>query len=90
MIRRILASRRAAAARSRPTAIVNARRACSSIEVPQTVARRRFDHCGVDVADHNLSHRGLLQHIVIDAINPLELSFFSPRSVRCFSFKFDR
>ena len=41
MMRRISASRRAAASCSRPTAFVRARRACSPIEVPQAAARRR-------------------------------------------------
>ena len=41
MMRRISASRRAERSRSRPTAFASARRACSSVEVPQAAARRR-------------------------------------------------
>ena len=56
-MRRISASRRAAASRSRPTAFVRARRACSSIEVPQAAARRRNASITVasKFADHNLA-----------------------------------
>lgn len=41
MVRRISLSLRAAASLSNPTACANARRACSSVEVPQRAARRR-------------------------------------------------
>jgi len=86
MIRRISARRRAAAARSSPTAFVNARRACSSIEVPQAAARRRSaSMTAVSMLRITICLIvSCYNDIDIDVINSLKLSFFFSGSVRCF------